>query len=49
MTELRDTACQRNPAIIEPSAKTELHGLMSIFWTQKVKLFYAALLANNSH
>lgn len=23
--------------------------LMSIFWTQKVKLFYAALLANNSH
>ena len=25
------------------------HGLMSIFWTQKVKLFYAALLANNSH
>ena len=24
-------------------------GLMSIFWTQKVKLFYAALLANNSH
>ena len=29
----------------------DLHsnGLMSIFWTQKVKLFYAALLANNSH
>ena len=26
-----------------------LSGLMSIFWTQKVKLFYAALLANNSH
>ena len=25
------------------------YGLMSIFWTQKVKLFYAALLANNSH
>ena len=24
-------------------------GLMSIFWTQKVKLFYAALLTNNSH
>ena len=24
-------------------------GLMSIFWTQKVKLFYAALLASNSH
>ena len=24
-------------------------GLMSIFWTQKVKLFHAALLANNSH
>ena len=24
-------------------------GLMSIFWTQKVKLFYATLLANNSH
>ena len=24
-------------------------GLMSIFWTQKVKLFYAVLLANNSH
>ena len=33
----------RNPAI---QPKT---GLMSIFWTQKVKLFYAALLANNSH
>ena len=30
--------------------KTTLqNGLMSIFWTQKVKLFYAALLANNSH
>ena len=27
----------------------ENYGLMSIFWTQKVKLFYAALLANNSH
>ena len=26
-----------------------LFGPMSIFWTQKVKLFYAALLANNSH
>lgn len=26
-----------------------MSGLMSIFWTQKVKLFYAALLANNSH
>ena len=26
-----------------------IYGLMSIFWTQKVKLFYAALLANNSH
>ena len=25
------------------------NGLMSIFWTRKVKLFYAALLANNSH
>ena len=24
-------------------------GLMSIFWTQKVKLFYTVLLANNSH
>lgn len=24
-------------------------GLMSISWTQKVKLFYATLLANNSH
>ncbi len=24
-------------------------GLMSISWTQKVKLFYAALLTNNSH
>ena len=28
---------------------TTRDGLMSIFWTQKVKLFYAALLANNSH
>ena len=25
------------------------NGLMSISWTQKVKLFYAVLLANNSH
>ena len=25
------------------------NGLMSIFWSQKVKLFYASLLANNSH
>ena len=37
-----------------PSSQCEaysqhLYGLMSIFWTQKVKLFYAALLANNSH
>lgn len=24
-------------------------GPMSIYWTQKVKFFYAALLANNSH
>ncbi|WP_294189304.1 hypothetical protein [uncultured Clostridium sp.] len=24
-------------------------GLMSISWTQKVKLFHDALLANNSH
>ena len=31
------------------SAKEGFIGLMSIFWTQKVKLFYAALLANNSH
>ena len=29
--------------------KLRRFGLMSIFWTQKVKLFYAALLANNSH
>ena len=29
--------------------KLRKFGLMSIFWTQKVKLFYAALLANNSH
>ena len=29
--------------------KNGVYGLMSIFWTQKVKLFYAALLANNSH
>lgn len=26
-----------------------INGLMSISWTQKVKLFYAVLLANNSH
>ena len=26
-----------------------IDGLMSISWTQKVKLFYAVLLANNSH
>ena len=31
------------------TAVNEEIGLMSIFWTQKVKLFYAALLANNSH
>ena len=30
-------------------SKDKKIGLMSIFWTQKVKLFYAALLANNSH
>ena len=30
-------------------ANMSMYGLMSIFWTQKVKLFYAALLANNSH
>ena len=33
----------------ELKLRNELTGLMSIFWTQKVKLFYAALLANNSH
>lgn len=32
-----------------PAGKRDDIGLMSIFWTQKVKLFYAALLANNSH
>ena len=31
------------------SERQLVNGLMSIFWTQKVKLFYAALLANNSH
>ena len=36
---------------IRKTAKGEynINGLMSIFWTQKVKFFYAALLANNSH
>ena len=29
--------------------KRKTTGLISIFWTQKVKLFYAALLTNNSH
>ena len=29
--------------------KLPIVGLMSISWTQKVKLFYAVLLANNSH
>ena len=38
----------RNPAV-DPVTLFRLFGLMSIFWTQKVKLFYAALLANNSH
>ena len=32
-----------------PKTRNIVIGLMSIFWTQKVKLFYAALLANNSH
>lgn len=35
--------------IAVPINKIMGYGLMSIFWTQKVKLFYAALLANNSH
>jgi len=35
--------------LIQVNEKNLLIGLMSIFWTQKVKLFYAALLANNSH
>ena len=35
--------------VVEFDFGTVKFGLMSIFWTQKVKLFYAALLANNSH
>jgi hypothetical protein len=34
---------------VDEAAELINNGLMSIFWTQKVKLFYAALLANNSH
>ena len=44
------------PMILNISKRIFVHGydfsdidLISIFWTQKVKLFYAALLANNSH
>ena len=36
----------RNEVVKEIHAKI---GLMSISWTQKVKLFYAVLLANNPH
>ena len=32
-----------------PELQSITTGLMSISWTQKVKLFYAVLLANNSH
>ena len=35
--------------VLVASVSFGVYGLMSIFWTQKVKLFYAALLANNSH
>ncbi|WP_294345701.1 hypothetical protein, partial [uncultured Clostridium sp.] len=38
-----------NLEIIIPKDNSVRTGLMSIFWTQKVKLFYATLLANNSH
>ncbi len=39
-----------NIVVIEMLKKDKLQGgLMSISWTQKVKLFYAVLLANNSH
>lgn len=37
------------PESVRLAAFKRQFGLMSIFWTQKVKLFYAALLANNSH
>ena len=43
---LLETLLQSNRVYIHWSTQ---NGLMSIFWTQKVKLFYAALLANNSH
>ena len=42
--KLGTTAAYVNSMIKKPEGC-----LMSIFWTQKVKLFYAALLANNSH
>ena len=38
-----------NLEIIIPKDNSVRTGLMSIFWTQKVTLFYATLLANNSH
>ncbi|WP_294379086.1 type III toxin-antitoxin system ToxN/AbiQ family toxin [uncultured Clostridium sp.] len=45
--------CVKNESKILNRAKRTYtkvtNGLMSIFWTQKVKLFYAVLLANNSH
>ena len=48
---LHDFKMNPNDYIQLPSHNdiNEHGGLMSIFWTQKVKLFYAALLANNSH
>ena len=34
---------------IERKNKDYKNSLMSIFWKQKVKIFYATLLASNSH
>ena len=52
LMELKNLQPEVNESIkttIDILSKNYGTGLMSIFWTQKVKLFYAALLANNSH
>lgn len=51
--DIDDTRTNMNYDLVENDKtlyqRVKESGLMSIFWTQKVKLFYAALLANNSH
>ena len=45
----KDLVLKQTNSYLDLMLTKDAGGLMSISWTQKVKLFYAVLLANNSH